>query len=76
MSYYSAIYAEMKGVGLVLISSTGYTGAGGYEIYMQNHLAEKAWNAIMEAGKPHGIKPAGLAARDTLRLENGFLPLL
>ncbi|MBK6408739.1 MAG: glycine cleavage system aminomethyltransferase GcvT [Flavobacteriales bacterium] len=72
MVYYSAMYAEMKGVGLVLISSTGYTGAGGYEIYMPNPLAEKAWNAVMEAGKPFGIKPAGLAARDTLRLEMGF----
>ena len=72
MPYYTSIYAEMKGVGLVMISSTGYTGAGGFEIYMPNPLAEKAWNAIMEAGAPFGIKPAGLAARDTLRLEMGF----
>ncbi len=72
MPYYTAMYAEMKGVGLVLISSTGYTGAGGYEVYMPNPLAEKAWNTIMEAGAAHGIKPAGLAARDTLRLEMGF----
>jgi aminomethyltransferase len=62
----------MKGVGLVLISTTGYTGAGGYEIYMPNPLAEAAWHAVMEAGKPFGIKPAGLASRDTLRLEMGF----
>lgn len=72
MPYYTAMYAEMKGVGLVLISTTGYTGAGGYEIYVPNPLAEKAWHAVMEAGKPHGIKPCGLAARDTLRLEMGF----
>ena len=72
MPYYTAMYAEMKGVGLVLISTTGYTGAGGYEVYMPNPLAEKAWYAIMEAGKPYGIKPTGLAARDTLRLEMGF----
>ena len=72
MPYYTAMYAEMKGVGLVLISTTGYTGAGGYEIYMPNPLAEKAWKAIMAAGEPFGIKPAGLAARDTLRLEMGF----
>lgn len=72
MPYYTAMYAEMKGVGLVLISATGYTGAGGFEVYMPNALAEKAWNAIMEAGKPFGIKPAGLAARDTLRLEMAF----
>ena len=72
MPYYTAMYAEMKGVGLVLISTTGYTGAGGYEVYMPNPLAGKAWDAIMAAGAPHGIKPAGLAARDTLRLEMGF----
>jgi aminomethyltransferase len=72
MPYYTAMYAEMKGVGLVLISTTGYTGAGGYEVYMPNALAEKAWQAIMEAGEPHGIKPTGLACRDTLRLEMGF----
>jgi aminomethyltransferase len=72
MPYYTAMYADMKGVGTVLISTTGYTGAGGYEVYVPNPLAEKAWNAVMEAGKPHGIKPAGLAARDTLRLEMGF----
>src|SRR5690606_29642033 len=68
MPYYTSMYAEMNGVGLVMISSTGYTGAGGFEIYMPNPLAEKAWNAIMEAGAPFGIKPAGLASRDTLRL--------
>ncbi|MEO7079973.1 MAG: glycine cleavage system aminomethyltransferase GcvT [Flavobacteriales bacterium] len=72
MPYYTAKYAEMKGVGLVLLSVTGYTGAGGFEIYVPNKLVEKAWNAIMEAGTPFGIKPAGLAARDTLRLEMGF----
>lgn len=72
MPYYTAMYAEMKGVGLVLLSATGYTGAGGFEIYMPNSLAEKAWNVVMEAGKPFGIKPAGLAARDTLRLEMAF----
>ena len=72
MPYYTAMYAEMKGVGLVLISTTGYTGAGGYEVYMPAPLAEKAWHAIMEAGAPHGIKPTGLACRDTLRLEMGF----
>jgi aminomethyltransferase len=72
MPYYTALYAEMKGVGLVLISTTGYTGAGGYEIYVPNPLAEKAWHTVMEAGRPYGIKPCGLAARDTLRLEMGF----
>jgi len=72
MPYYTAMYAEMQGVGTVLISTTGYTGAGGFEVYVPNALAEKAWRAIMEAGKAHGIKPCGLAARDTLRLEMGF----
>jgi len=72
MPYYTAMYAEMKGVGLVLISTTGYTGAGGYEIYMPNPLAEKAWRTVFEAGAAYGIKPAGLASRDTLRLEMGF----
>jgi aminomethyltransferase len=72
MPYYTAKYAEMKGVGLVLLSVTGYTGAGGFEIYVPNNLLEKAWSSVLEAGNPHGIKPCGLAARDTLRLEMGF----
>ncbi|MDQ3100452.1 MAG: glycine cleavage system aminomethyltransferase GcvT [Bacteroidota bacterium] len=72
MPYYTAMYAEMEGVGTVMISTTGYTGAGGYEVYIPNMNAEKAWNLIMKAGEPFGIKPAGLAARDTLRLEMGF----
>ncbi len=72
MAYYTAQYAEMKGVGLVLISATGYTGAGGFEVYVPDPLLEKAWNTIMAAGAAHGIKPCGLAARDTLRLEMGF----
>ena len=72
MEYYTAQYAEMKGVGLVLISSTGYTGAGGYEVYVPNNLVKKAWDVVFSEGAAHGIKPAGLAARDTLRLEMGF----
>lgn len=72
MEYYTAQYAEMKGVGLVMVSATGYTGAGGFEIYVPNPFVHKAWQAVMEHGRPHGIKPCGLAARDTLRLEMGF----
>lgn len=72
MTYYTAQYAEMKGVGLVLVSSTGYTGAGGFEVYVPNPLVKKAWDAVFASGAPHGIKPCGLAARDTLRLEMGF----
>lgn len=53
----------------VIISNTGYTGAGGFELYFYNEDGMKIWNAIFEAGKPEGIKPIGLGARDTLRLE-------
>jgi aminomethyltransferase len=56
----------------VVISATGYTGAGGFEIYLDNDHAEQIWNAIFKAGEPFGIKPIGLGARDTLRLEMGF----
>jgi aminomethyltransferase len=54
------------------MSNTGYTGSGGFEIYVDNANAEKAWNAIFEAGESENIKPIGLGARDTLRLEKGF----
>lgn len=72
LKYYTAAYVEMGDAGTVLLSATGYTGSGGFEIYVPNGNAVKMWNAVMEAGKVHGIKPAGLAARDTLRLEMGF----
>jgi aminomethyltransferase len=55
-----------------VMSNTGYTGAGGFEIYVNKASAEKVWNAIFEAGKDENIKPIGLGARDTLRLEMGF----
>jgi aminomethyltransferase len=64
--------APLAGVEEVIISATGYTGAGGYELYVHNEGAEKIWSAVMDAGKEFGIKPAGLAARDTLRLEMGY----
>ena len=72
MEYYSFQKGVFAGVDNVLVSATGYTGAGGFEIYVANEDAEKVWNAIMEAGKEYGIKPIGLGARDTLRLEMGF----
>ncbi len=72
MEYYSFQKGVFAGVENVLVSATGYTGAGGFEIYVDNKHAEQVWNAIMEAGKPYGIKPIGLGARDTLRLEMGF----
>ncbi len=72
MEYYTWKTGTMAGVNDVIISCTGYTGAGGYELYMLNKDAEHFWNAIMEAGAEYGIKPCGLGARDTLRTEMGF----
>ncbi|TCO09097.1 glycine cleavage system aminomethyltransferase GcvT [Natronoflexus pectinivorans] len=70
--YYSFITHSLAGVKEVIISNTGYTGAGGFEIYAYNENVVQIWDAIMEAGKPENILPAGLGARDTLRLEMGF----
>jgi aminomethyltransferase len=72
VKYYTFVVGEISGVPEVIISATGYTGAGGFELYLSNADAEKIWNSVMEAGKDYGIKPAGLAARDTLRLEMGY----
>ena len=72
MEYYSFKKGVFAGIENVLISATGYTGAGGFEVYFENEHAEKIWSAIFEAGAEFGIKPIGLGARDTLRLEMGF----
>jgi aminomethyltransferase len=72
IKYYTFEVGEMAGVQEVIISATGYTGAGGFELYFDNSCAVQMWNAIFEAGREQGIKPVGLAARDTLRLEMGF----
>ena len=72
MTYYTFEKTDFAGYANVIVSATGYTGAGGFEIYVSNHQAEGVWNAIMDAGKPYGIKPIGLGARDTLRLEMGY----
>jgi aminomethyltransferase len=74
LGYYTFVKGTFAGVKNVLVSATGYTGAGGVEIYFENKedSAEKIWNAIFEAGKESGLKPIGLAARDTLRLEMGY----
>lgn len=72
MEYYTYKVIEFAGVKDVLFSTTGYTGAGGCEIYFPNDQAEKIFKAVMEAGEEFGIKPIGLGARDTLRLESGF----
>ena len=70
--YYSFTKGTFCGCDNVVISNTGYTGAGGFEIYFDNEHANKIWDAVFEAGKEFGIKPIGLGARDTLRLEMGF----
>jgi aminomethyltransferase len=74
LKYYTFVKGRFAGVDNVLVSATGYTGAGGVEIYFENKgdNADKIWNAIFEAGGPQGLKPIGLAARDTLRLEMGY----
>ena len=72
MSYYSHTTTTFAGVKNVLVATTGYTGAGGIEIYFDVAQAEKIWRAVMEAGGHFGILPVGLAARDTLRLEMGY----
>lgn len=72
MVYYTFQYGTFAGIDQVMISATGYTGSGGFELYVKNEHAEELWNRIFEAGEKFGIKPIGLAARDTLRLEMGF----
>jgi aminomethyltransferase len=72
IEYYHFRIDEFAGCQDVIISATGYTGSGGFEIYVKNSDAEKVWNAIFEAGKDVNIEPIGLGARDTLRLEMGF----
>lgn len=72
MKYYTSQVGELAGVPGVLISATGYTGAGGFEVYVKNDSAKTVWDAIIEAGEAFEIKPTGLAARDTLRLEMGY----
>ncbi|OJX55784.1 MAG: glycine cleavage system protein T [Flavobacterium sp. 38-13] len=72
IKYYHFEVGDFAGVPDVIISATGYTGSGGFEIYAKNENIEQIWNKVFEAGKSYGIKPIGLAARDTLRLEMGF----
>jgi len=72
MEYYTFQKGVFAGIGNVIVSATGYTGAGGFEVYFDNEYAEEIWKAIFKAGEPFGIKPIGLGARDTLRLEMGF----
>lgn len=72
IKYYHFEVADFAGIEHVIISATGYTGSGGFEIYAKNSEIEQIWNKVFEAGASYGIKPIGLAARDTLRLEMGF----
>lgn len=74
LKYYTFAKGRFAGVDNVIVSATGYTGSGGVEIYFEDNDgdAEKMWNEIMRVGGPNGLKPIGLAARDTLRLEKGF----
>ena len=70
--YYSFVQGAFAGAPNVIISATGYTGAGGFELYVPNEHAARVWAQIMEAGQPFGLRPIGLGARDTLRLEMGY----
>jgi len=72
MVYYTFEMGKFAGVDQVIVSATGYTGSGGFEIYVKNADAKTVFDAIFEAGEPQGIQPIGLGARDTLRLEKGF----
>ncbi len=72
IKFYTFKVADFAGIEHVIISATGYTGSGGFEIYCKNSEVEQVWNKVMEAGAAYGIKPIGLAARDTLRLEMGY----
>ncbi|NNC86091.1 MAG: glycine cleavage system aminomethyltransferase GcvT, partial [Bacteroidia bacterium] len=72
VKYYNFVKGKFAGEENVLISATGYTGAGGFEIYFENNAAENIWNELMKQGENYGLKPCGLGARDTLRLEMGY----
>lgn len=72
IKYYHFEVADFAGIEHVIISATGYTGSGGFEIYCKNSEVQQVWDRVFEAGASFGIKPIGLAARDTLRLEMGF----
>jgi len=72
MVYYTFTHGTFAGIENVMISATGYTGSGGFEIYVKNTDVKQVWDKVFEAGASFGIKPIGLAARDTLRLEMGF----
>lgn len=72
IKFYNFVVGDFAGIEHVIISATGYTGSGGFEIYCKNTEVKQIWDKVFEAGKRFGIKPIGLAARDTLRLEMGY----
>ncbi|SFD40378.1 glycine cleavage system aminomethyltransferase GcvT [Algibacter pectinivorans] len=72
IKFYNFIVGDFAGIEHVIISATGYTGSGGFEIYCKNNEVKEVWDKVLEAGADFGIKPIGLAARDTLRLEMGY----
>lgn len=72
MKYYTFEIGEFAGIPNAIVSATGYTGAGGFEIYVESQYAKQLWDAIFQAGREYNIEPIGLAARDTLRLEMGY----
>lgn len=72
LPYYTFTSGELAGIPDVIISNTGYTGSGGFELFVPNEFVRKLWDAVFEAGKEFDIKPIGLGARDTLRLEKGY----
>jgi aminomethyltransferase len=72
IKFYNFIEGDFAGIDNVIISATGYTGSGGFEIYCKNTEVKQIWDKVFEAGADYGIKPIGLAARDTLRLEMGY----
>ena len=72
IKFYNFVVGDFAGIEHVIISATGYTGSGGFEIYCKNSEVQQVWDRVFEAGASFGIKPIGLAARDTLRLEMGY----
>lgn len=72
IKFYNFVVGDFAGIEHVIISATGYTGSGGFEIYCKNAEVKQVWDKVLEAGASFGIKPIGLAARDTLRLEMGY----
>ncbi|MDC7997729.1 glycine cleavage system aminomethyltransferase GcvT [Gilvibacter sediminis] len=72
IKFYNFVVGDFAGIEHTIISATGYTGSGGFEIYCKNSEVKQVWDKVLEAGANFGIKPVGLAARDTLRLEMGY----